>query len=288
MTRYLAHALIDERGNIVGGAAGDQTGREVAVTVYADHRHGYDVAYRYMGADAEKVKNNLINGMVWACANDSIGYDQGGRTTSFYKVKKLGWKPKSLASVGACETDCSLLMGIVVNCALGKEVCADDTYTGNEAKRLEACGFKKVSFDASDGAGLQPADILIAYGHHTSMYIGTSKMGSLYSVKASGKGTSSTAAKKTTAKATASVSKFGGTYRCNVGALNVRKAPSMSGAIVAKYTKGQTVVLDNWYKIAEGYVWGRYTGATSGQKRYVAVGPYTGKAESSDYLVKVR
>lgn len=78
---------------------------------------------------------------------------------------------------------------------------------------------------------------------------------------------------------------FGGTYTCNASALNVRTGPGMGYASVAQYTRGQTVVLDGWYAIGGGYVWGRYT-AYGGNVRYVAVGPWTGKAESSDYLVK--
>lgn len=81
-------------------------------------------------------------------------------------------------------------------------------------------------------------------------------------------------------------SKFGGTYRCNVSKLNVRDKPSTSGNVVASYSKGQTVVLDNTYTIANGYVWGTYIGA-SGKRRYIAVGKHTGKPEASDYLVKV-
>lgn len=76
----------------------------------------------------------------------------------------------------------------------------------------------------------------------------------------------------------------GGTYVCNVDTLNVRNAPSLSGAVVAQYTYGQTVNLDSWYTVADGYVWGRYT-AYSGAIRYVAVGPHTGSPEPNDYLV---
>ncbi len=79
----------------------------------------------------------------------------------------------------------------------------------------------------------------------------------------------------------------GGTYRCTVDRLNVRDAPSLSGSVVASYRKGQTVVLDSWYAIADGWVWGRYTGASSGRKRYVAVGRPTGGPASDDYLVRV-
>lgn len=80
---------------------------------------------------------------------------------------------------------------------------------------------------------------------------------------------------------------FGGKYRCQVNSLNVRDAPSLSGNVVASYSKGQTVVLDDWYKIADGWVWGRYTGASSGKKRYVAVGKPTGGPAADDYLLKV-
>ena len=79
----------------------------------------------------------------------------------------------------------------------------------------------------------------------------------------------------------------GGTYRCTVDRLNVRDAPSLSGSVVASYRKGQTVVLDSWYAIADGWVWGRYTGAQSGKRRYVAVGRPTGGPASGDYLVRV-
>lgn len=80
---------------------------------------------------------------------------------------------------------------------------------------------------------------------------------------------------------------FGGKYRCTVSALNVRDAPSLKGSVVASYSKGQTVVLDDWYKIADGWVWGRYTGASSGKKRYVAVGKPTGGPAADDYLLKI-
>ncbi len=76
---------------------------------------------------------------------------------------------------------------------------------------------------------------------------------------------------------------FGGEYACNVDALNVRDA--IWGSVVAQYGFGQTVVLDDWYAVDGGMVWGRYT-AWSGATRYVAVGPWTGSPEGDDYLVK--
>lgn len=80
-------------------------------------------------------------------------------------------------------------------------------------------------------------------------------------------------------------SSFGGTYRCTVSSLNVRSTPSLYGAVVASYGYGQTVNLDNWYCIANGYVWGRYT-SYSGYTRYIAVGRPTGGYDPNDYLVR--
>lgn len=78
---------------------------------------------------------------------------------------------------------------------------------------------------------------------------------------------------------------FGGTYTCMAGSLNVRTGPGLGYGAVASYSSGQTVNLDDWYAIADGYVWGRYT-SYSGSVRYVAVGRATGQVEPDDYLVK--
>ena len=80
---------------------------------------------------------------------------------------------------------------------------------------------------------------------------------------------------------------FGGTYRCTVNDLRVRDAPTTKGNVITSYNAGQTVVLDDWYTSSDGYIWGRYTGSTSGKLRYIAVGRDTGKVESDDYLIKI-
>ena len=78
----------------------------------------------------------------------------------------------------------------------------------------------------------------------------------------------------------------GGAYRCNVDVLNVRTAPGLDSDVVATYYNGEIVWLDPWYKVNDGYVWGRYT-SYSGAVRYIAVGLPTGQAEPDDYLIKV-
>ena len=53
--------------------------------------------------------------------------------------------------------------------------------------------------------------------------------------------------------------------------VNVRTEPSTDADIAAAYQKGQKVNIHSTVT-AEGYIWGQYVGATSGQKRYVALG----------------
>ena len=79
----------------------------------------------------------------------------------------------------------------------------------------------------------------------------------------------SASAPKAPAKPAASVP--AGRYTCQVSTLNVRSAPTTGSSVVAKYHRGQQVTLDGWSTTADGCVWGRYTGASSGRKRYVAV-----------------
>lgn len=80
---------------------------------------------------------------------------------------------------------------------------------------------------------------------------------------------------------------FGGTYKCMVSVLNVRSKPTVHSNVVAQYRSGECVVLDDWYTSCDGYIWGRYTGASSGAKRYVAVGRDTGKVEKDDFLIRL-
>ena len=84
------------------------------------------------------------------------------------------------------------------------------------------------------------------------------------------------------ATASSAVNVLQGTYRVAVDGLNVRDRPSVSGNVVATYSSGQTVNLDNWGTVVDGYIWGRYT-AYSGAVRYIALAPAD---KSTWYLVK--
>lgn len=67
-----------------------------------------------------------------------------------------------------------------------------------------------------------------------------------------------------------SVSVPAGSYKVLSNAINVRLAPSKSSAIVGQEKKGQIIDFDGWSKVADGFVWGRYT-TPNGTIRYAAV-----------------
>ena len=55
--------------------------------------------------------------------------------------------------------------------------------------------------------------------------------------------------------------------------LAVRDAPSTkTGKVVARYAKGNTINIDKMCLGDDGYIWGSYIGASSGKRRYIALG----------------
>ena len=94
--------------------------------------------------------------------------------------------------------------------------------------------------------------------------------------------TGTASAPPTVQPAESSANVLQGAYRVAVDKLNVRDQPSLSGNVVATYSNGQTVNLDHWGTVVDGYIWGRYV-AYSGAVRYVALAPAD---KSTWYLVK--
>lgn len=95
--------------------------------------------------------------------------------------------------------------------------------------------------------------------------------------------TGTASAPPTVQPAESSANVLQGAYRVAVDKLNVRDQPSLSGGnVVATYSNGQTVNLDHWGTVADGYIWGRYV-AYSGAVRYIALAPAD---KSTWYLVK--
>lgn len=256
MSAMIGHASIDENGKAHGGAAGDQTGKEVCTRTW--YNKPWTCVIR---ANDSAVAEKIAKAMEQACANDKIGYDQYQRTTLYTQAKACGWDLSKITK--ACETDCSALVAVCVNAA-GISV-SKDIYTGNEKSALLATG-KFKAYTSSDYTGssakLKRGDILLANGH-TAVFLGD---GSISAGTSSGN--------------TSYSGKGIGTATAKVN-MNIRSGPGTgykSLGVIGKGTKVEVleVLSSGWYKI----VW---PGASCGYAYTSNAGGtyYTYKANSS-------
>ena len=111
----IGSARIDENGNIKGGKAGDQTGKEVSTQAFYMHSKGW-VGFK---AKDSTLAEKLAKGMQIACDNPNLGYDQNER---------LGVVRNGIESKVKTECDCSSLVRAVLKYA-GVEVCNFTTAT---------------------------------------------------------------------------------------------------------------------------------------------------------------
>ena len=158
MATYIVAARIDENGKARGGAAGDQTGKEVMRQTLSGSGSWSKILRPPKNA---AVMVTQVNN---AAANDNIGYDQSNRTSLYNLAKAANW---NLSKVGKCECDCSSLIAVLCNCA-GFAV-SPDMYTGNEIAALKAVGFKEIAYASST---LQAGDVLWRSGH-TAIVVST-------------------------------------------------------------------------------------------------------------------
>lgn len=156
MPVYIGSARIDERGKISGGAAGDQTGKEVSYQTWYLHSKGWVVL---RAKDAE-IRNKIAYAMKAACDNNNIGYDQSNRLGLYESVKNYGFDPAKC--VVLTETDCSALVRVCVCYASGKNI--PNFNTSSELSVLKATGLFDVYTDdahCKSSSNLLPGDILV-------------------------------------------------------------------------------------------------------------------------------
>ena len=94
-TVKIGSARIDENGKAHGGAAGDQTGKEVSTQAWYLSSKGW----RVFRAKNPGVAEKIAQAMEWACANHHIGYDQYQRNTLYNAAEVVGFDPGFIGSV---------------------------------------------------------------------------------------------------------------------------------------------------------------------------------------------
>lgn len=164
MTVRIGHASKDENGKAVGGAGGDQTGKELCVRSWY-HGGWCFLARPKNQAAAEKIANACESG----CANPNIGYDQYQRNTLLSRAKAAGWNLASIAE--PCEADCS---SFVTCCVQASGIQIWSGYNAPTTRTLRSVLEKTGQFDIltearylSGAEHLCRGDILCKPGAHT-------------------------------------------------------------------------------------------------------------------------
>lgn len=242
MSVKIGHASRNEKGKAVGGAAGDQTGKEVCI------RNWYKKSWTHvLRPKSKSVAEKIAAACRAACANDNIGYDQKMRTTLYRQAEAVQFNLSRIRVKCAC--DCSSFVAVCVNAA-GVKV-SRDIYTGSMVKALTETGSFEVLTDKkylTSDQYLKVGDILVCKGHTVMVLENGAE-----SVEERAD------ARKSSLEMQETETPISYKVKITASFLNVRKGPGTSYGIVTTIKKGEI------YRIVEeekkgGTVWGRLEG----------------------------
>lgn len=123
MAVTIGQASIDERGQITGGQAGNQSGRELNTRPW--YANGWTLVLR---PKSRTVALKMVAACTAGVKNKHIGYDQSQRNTLRAFAKIARWNLGQIAA--DCETDCSAFMAV---CAEAAGVNMEPAYTAGNA-----------------------------------------------------------------------------------------------------------------------------------------------------------
>lgn len=164
MAVRISHASCDENKKAKGGAAGDQTGKEVKISSW------YAGGWEFLARAKDPVMAARIAHEAEAGANNpNIGYDQISRNTLMTQAKAVAYDLSKIEV--SCECDCSSFVSVCVRAALGRDYYTGNAPTTRTLKRaLEKTGaFEILTHDMylTGDACLLAGDILCKAGSHT-------------------------------------------------------------------------------------------------------------------------
>jgi hypothetical protein len=249
MSVYIGHASIDERGKAKGGAAGDQTLKEVYKRTW--YSKPWHTVFRPKSA---AVAEKIAKAMEQACGNNNIGYDQNQRTTLYTQAKAKKWDISKVAV--KCETDCSALVAVCCNAA-GVTV-SKDMYTGNEKAVLKGTG-KFTIYTAAKYVGgsdyLKRGDILLGNGHTAIVLSDGEKVAVANNTTTTKTTTTKPKQKIATGTAESLLKPLAGTYKVTASSLNVRDKASTTSAVLVAIPKNTEVQNYGYYTEYDGVKW---------------------------------
>lgn len=237
MAVKIGHARGDERGNLVGGKAGDQTANEVSITSWYLHKKGWYI----LRAKNAKVAEKIAKCMEDACANPAVGYDQNGRNTLYNAVKNNGFKCDKKSLTKKVETDCSTLVRV---CCAYAGVTLPEFYTGNEKQVLLDSGKFKLVNGGGTSDYLKRGDILVTKTKgHTVVVLSNGSKASKHTQKMAA-----------TDSAKSYLKSLADTWQ-TTGSLNVRHGAGTTKKKMCTIPKGTKVKCHGYYTSVLGRKW---------------------------------
>lgn len=163
MAVRIGHASKDERGKFTGGAAGDQTGKEVCI------RSWYNGGWKFVARPISSlVAEAIAASCEAACINPNCGYDQSGRNTGLQQAQRFNWDLRKVLE--PCEFDCSSLVTACIQSAGIHVWDGGNAMTTSSMKRkLEATGAFQILTEDKYLTGptyLKRGDVLCKPGSH--------------------------------------------------------------------------------------------------------------------------
>lgn len=258
MAVYICQASIDEHGKAHGGAAGDQTGREL------NRREWYNGNWSVLLRPRDKVvARKMVRFCEGVVAGNMCGYDQWQRNTLRDAARAVGWDGKMIKV--KCETDCSAFISVAAEAA---GVYMDGAYTRlangtlnapvtqNMRKKFCETGAFIAYTDKSYLTSvdyLEAGDILVRESGHTCIVV-----------------TDGPKAIRPTYGSDIVEERYAKVYSppkilrvdTKVDPLNARSEPGVSGTIIGTFERGEIVSADTEATLTDGSVWMRCKGKT--------------------------
>lgn len=151
----IVHARLNEKGEIMYGLPGDQTGEEVVKQDF--YESAWHTVYR---AKEVAIAKHMVKGAEAIAKNDAFGYGQDDRYTGYEESRKVNFDFSAVTT--PCAFDCSsMIMTLLV--AAGIDV-PKAFYTWNMHDYMVKTGqFDVIPY--ADAKPLKPGDIVLKTGH---------------------------------------------------------------------------------------------------------------------------
>ena len=234
-THYISNSGKDENGSYTGGKAGDQSGHEWELKPW--YNRPWSVVLRFMD---QKVADTIAKVGIDAALNNLIGYDQAQRTTYWKQLQAANYDPSAITV--ACEEDCTAGVSANVKAAgiiHGIKALQDISICSSRNMKsvFSKAGFKVLTDSKylTSGKYLLPGDILLYENHHaaTNITLGSAVKGSWNPGAATPSSVPSTSAETVVED-----KKVETPYIEATTAVNIRKGPDTSYAVLAVADKG--------------------------------------------------